>query len=317
MSNQTMKKYQKGDSASLPYGGFSALIHGLKVVFIRLVVLKGEVAVTTNGATHAENILIPDNAKPNLSFIAPVSHFGPNGPTIGQMSFSLSWKGVLIIGDGLTVDTIDSFLVMFTEMYAIGNKAFDSLSLNKLEKAAGVKNLPPINTWVAVPNDVLAVASLAPNPLNSKQVDIDSRLPVTFTALALATRDQKNYLAFKPEISGGCLRASVTFSTWPDFPKGKAQLVATYDVTHLLGTTMPYLYFTHWIDAYASDPGQPLSHVLLSPPDIYNSTVMSGFIPNAQVVFNVHFKQTYANNTLTPLFASFGIVPVAQGKNNQ
>lgn len=313
MITQATTKYKAGASITSPFTGFTVTVQELKIIFIRLYLLKGEVSIITN-KSQAQEIVVPKTASPVIEFNSPVSHFGPNGPTINQISFSLTWQGVSITGDGLVLSTVDSFIIMTNQMYAEGYKAFNSLNLTELKKLAKNPKLPAPNTWEGVQNDLLAVASLAPNPLNSKEVEIDSQLPIQFTALANATKDFKNFLAYKIEIKNKMLSAVVEFSTWPLNPKGKPTLLKTYDVTDQLGDSLPFMYFTYWIDAYATDPGQPLDHLLLSIPDSANSTVMSGFVPNPQVVFNVHFKQTYQDSTLTPLYASFGIFPVRKVK---
>lgn len=310
MKSKKVKKIKTDQSKTLLFTGFEIQIHGLKIICTRLVVNKGKVALGPKKAKAPRQVIIPDTAVPVLHFNSPVSHFGPNGPTINQMSFSIFWEGVNIVGDGIVISTIDDFLIMTNQMYAAGARAFESLNFAELEKLSANTNLPALSQWPAVENDLSAVASLEPNPLNSKQATIDAALPKQFTALARATRDFKYFLAYKLEIKDNAISAIVEFSEWPDNPKGESKLLKTYDVTDQLGDTLPFMYFTYWIDAYALDSGKPLSHVLQSIPDSANSTVMSGYIPNTEVIFNVHFKQTYQNNTLTPMFASFGILPV-------
>ncbi|MCE7990867.1 MAG: hypothetical protein HEP71_02765 [Roseivirga sp.] len=313
MKSKKIKKLKTGQSMTLLFTGFEIEIYGLKMIFTRLVVNEGKISLGPKKGKAPRKVIIPDTVVPLLHFHSPVSHFGPNGPSINQISFSISWEGVNIAGDGLVISTIDDFLIMTNQMYAAGKKAFKSLNLAELRKLSGDPNLPAVSQWGGVENDLLPVVSLAPNPLNNRQAAIDNALPKKFTALAWSTKDFKHFLAYKLEIKDDSISAVVEFSEWPDNPKGAPKLLTTYNVTDQLGATLPFMYFTYWINAYAVDPNTPLDHVLLSIPDSSNSTVMSGNIPNTQVIFNVHFKQTYQNNTLTPLFASFGILPVNKG----
>lgn len=308
MKQPKKRRYLAPKAFPITVPGYQFTVYGITFVCIDLFLVEGAAVLKSGSAKQPAELLILKNARPELMFFSNVINYGKAGPTIGSMTFSLSWKGTVLVGSRIDSDGILAFTDAFSEdMYRLANQSLDKLNITELEKLAGVKSLAPISQWDGIPNDYEPVVSTAPNPLNKKQGIADAKLPVTFTVIGLASPDKKYFLAFKLQTNEGSLRAYIEFVYQSD-PKSSCKVLKVFDVTDQVPDGLPFLYFTYWLDYYAV-PKAPLEHVLLSPIDGFHCTVFGQNVPYTTIVFNMIEPQTYQGNTLTPMYAQFGMLP--------